>query len=118
MVYIMNERYVYGMPGDGYYNTILEGYQSAGFDEKILQEAVHKSIKKGRCRKTMTPKIKEQLLKVRATSETNMFDINTVMVIANREEFYELVCYLADKKNHREYGQFIMSGKSEEEGDQ
>ncbi|GHU57334.1 gamma-glutamylcyclotransferase [Clostridia bacterium] len=40
MVYIMNgERRLYA-PSNGYYNTIREGYVSAGFDLSVLQEAV------------------------------------------------------------------------------
>jgi len=37
----------------------------------------------------MEPIVREQILKVRDTGETNMFDTNMVMVIANREEFDE-----------------------------
>ena len=39
----------------------------------------------------MTEKIKEQILAVRATGRTNMFDTNMVQVIANEMKFYELV---------------------------
>lgn len=39
MVYIMNDGYA-GMPSDGYYNTILKGYQDIGLDEKYLEGAV------------------------------------------------------------------------------
>lgn len=42
----------------------------------------------------MTQTIKEQILAVRDTGETNMFDINAVQYIANREGYYELVVYL------------------------
>ena len=38
----------------------------------------------------MTEKIKEQILAVRATGRTNMFDTNMVQVIANEMKFYEL----------------------------
>jgi hypothetical protein len=40
MVYIMNEVYPYGMPGDYYLGVIKEGYASAGFDTTVLAEAV------------------------------------------------------------------------------
>lgn len=56
----------------------------------------------------MTQKIKEQILAVRDTGETNMFDINAVQYIANREEYYDLVVYLID--NREEYVKFIMTG--------
>lgn len=36
----------------------------------------------------MTKKIKEQILAVRDTGEANMFDVNTVQYIANREGYY------------------------------
>lgn len=38
----------------------------------------------------MTEKIKEQILAVRATGRTNMFDTNMVQVIADEMKFYEL----------------------------
>jgi len=41
MIYIMNEKdHPYGIPSVRYLNTIREGYESAGFDSKILAEAV------------------------------------------------------------------------------
>jgi hypothetical protein len=62
----------------------------------------------------ITPAIKEQILKVRDTGETNMFDCNAVMAIANREGLLELADYLLDKANRKAYGRFIMTGKTEE----
>ena len=56
--------------------------------------------------------IKEQILAVRATGETNMFDTNMVQVIADREGYYELVLYLETHK--REYARFIMTGDTGE----
>lgn len=40
MAYVMNESYDIGMPSDYYLNTILEGYEEAGFDTNILMDAV------------------------------------------------------------------------------
>jgi|GEM_PF-544665 len=40
MVYIMNEVYPYGRPGDYYLNVIKEGYASAGFDTDVLDRAM------------------------------------------------------------------------------
>jgi len=60
----------------------------------------------------MDSTIKEQILAIRDSGETNMFDINAVMVIANREGFYELVVYLLEHR--REYSRFIMTGKTQE----
>ena len=61
----------------------------------------------------MTAKVIEQILAIRETGETNMFDVNMVMQIANREGHYELVSYLAD--NSREYSRFILTGKARRE---
>ena len=57
----------------------------------------------------MEPIVKEQILAVRDTGETNMFDVNMVAQIAMREGFYELVNYLQDHK--KEYGCFILTGE-------
>ena len=40
MVYIMNDGHPLGAPSRGYYETIREGYQSAGFDIAFLRKAV------------------------------------------------------------------------------
>lgn len=40
MVYIMNEVYPYGQPGDYYLNVIKEGYASAGFETTVLDRAM------------------------------------------------------------------------------
>ena len=61
----------------------------------------------------MNSTIKEQILAVRDTGETNMLDTNMVQVIANREGYYELVIYLEEHKH--EYARFIMTGDSGEE---
>lgn len=58
----------------------------------------------------MTTKIREQIMAIRDSGETNMLDTRTVQWIANREGFYELVVYLED--NSREYWNFIMTGEA------
>ena len=40
MVYIMNDGHPLGAPSRGYYETISEGYESAGFDILFLRKAV------------------------------------------------------------------------------
>lgn len=41
MVYIINdEKMLYGQPSENYFNVIREGYVSAGFDPKLLHQAV------------------------------------------------------------------------------
>ena len=57
----------------------------------------------------MTEKIKEQILSIRDSGVTNMFDINRVQYEANERKFYELVIFLEDHK--AEYVHFIMTGE-------
>ncbi len=59
----------------------------------------------------MTNKIKEQILAVRDTGLTNMFDVNAVQRIAKDMCFFELVTFLED--NSKEYVQFILTGETE-----
>lgn len=57
----------------------------------------------------MNDKIKEQILTIRETGLTNMFDIRVVQRIAYEMDFYELVEFLeADRKS---YVDFIFYGK-------
>mgnify|MGYP001095843306 FL=1 len=57
----------------------------------------------------MNATVKEQILAVRDSGETNMLDIRWVQLIANRIGFYELVAYLEEHK--QEYVNFIFTGK-------
>ena len=57
----------------------------------------------------MTVNIKEQILDVRATGRTNMFDINRVQIIANEMKFYELVIFIEEHKG--DYAKFILTGE-------
>lgn len=66
----------------------------------------------GTAKNQLTPTIKKQILKVRDSAETNMFDCNAVMSIANREGWHELVNYLLDRKNWGAYSHFILTGKT------
>lgn len=59
----------------------------------------------------MTNKIKEQILAIRDSGETNMFDVRKVQEIALREGYDELLIYLAD--NFEAYSRFILIGKEE-----
>lgn len=61
----------------------------------------------------MTNKIKQQILKVRDDGRTNMLDTNGVMYVANDLQLYELVVYLDDRDNRKEYWHFIMNGEAE-----
>lgn len=44
MVYVMTPGHDFGIPSDFYINTIWEGYESAGLDTQILENAVEKAI--------------------------------------------------------------------------
>lgn len=58
----------------------------------------------------MTDKIREQILAVRKTGRTNMFDIPMVQYIANEMRFYELVIFLEEHRS--EYVHFILTGEA------
>ena len=40
MVYVMTPGYEFGVPSDRYADTILKGYEEAGFDLQILEDAI------------------------------------------------------------------------------
>ena len=61
----------------------------------------------------MTNLIREQILDVRATGLTNMFDIPAVQRIAFDMGCYELVDWLTDHR--KEYVHFIMTGEEASE---
>ena len=61
--------------------------------------------------KKIPDKIFEQILAVRETGEANMFDIRAVMRVAYDHDLYELVCFLDEKKNHKDYLNFILTGE-------
>lgn len=58
----------------------------------------------------MTEKIKEQILAIRDTGLTNMFDTNTVQRLAYERDFYELVVFI--EENRKEYVRFILYGEA------
>lgn len=60
---------------------------------------------------SMTDTIREQILAIRDTGLTNMFDVPMVQRLANDRGYYELVCYL--EEHRREYAHFIMTGEAE-----
>lgn len=57
----------------------------------------------------MTEKIKEQILAIRDTGLTNMFDVNMVQRLAYERDFYEMVLFI--EENRKEYVRFIMYGE-------
>ena len=57
-----------------------------------------------------TETIKDQILAIRDTGLTNMFDVNAVQRLAYERDFYELVVYL--EENRKEYVHFILTGEA------
>lgn len=63
----------------------------------------------------MDTKIREQILAIRDTGLTNMFDVPMVQRLAYERNFYELVCYIEESRE--EYVHFILYG-DEQHGDE
>ncbi|MBQ1649047.1 MAG: DUF5049 domain-containing protein [Bacteroidales bacterium] len=59
----------------------------------------------------MTEKVKEQILAIRDTGLTNMFDIPMVQRLAYERGYYELVCYL--EEHRKDYAHFILTGEAD-----
>lgn len=59
----------------------------------------------------MEQKVKEQILSIRDTGLTNMFDLKMVQRIAFDSGYYELVTFLEDHR--KEYVHFIMTGEDQ-----
>ena len=58
----------------------------------------------------MDEKVKEQILAIRDTGLTNMFNLPVVQRLAYERDFYELVLYL--EEHRKEYVHFIMTGEA------
>ena len=58
----------------------------------------------------MTDIVREQILAIRDSGRTNMFDTNMVQRLAYENGYYELVCYI--EEHRREYVYFIITGKT------
>ena len=63
----------------------------------------------------MTEKVHDQILAIRDTGLTNMFDLPVVQRLAYERGYYELVCWL--EEHRKEYARFIMTGEVEMEAD-
>lgn len=57
----------------------------------------------------MTDKVFQQLMDIRDSGLTNMFDTNMVQKLAYDRDYFELVMYIEDHK--KEYAHFIMTGR-------
>ena len=57
----------------------------------------------------MNETIKEQILSIRDTGLTNMFDLPVVQHLAYERNFFELVIYI--EEHPKEYTHFILTGE-------
>ena len=58
----------------------------------------------------MDDKVKEQILAIRDTGLTNMFDLPAVQRLAYERDFFDLVIYL--EEHPKEYVHFILTGEA------
>ena len=63
----------------------------------------------------MTEKVRDQILSIRDTGLTNMFDIPMVQRLAYDRGYYELVIFL--EEHRKEYARFILIGEADMEAD-
>ena len=59
----------------------------------------------------MTDKVRKQILAIRDTGLTNMFDLNTVQRLAYERVYYELVTFI--EEDRRAYTRFILTGETD-----
>ena len=57
----------------------------------------------------MNDTVKEQILAIRATGLTNMFDVTVVQRLAYEHDYFELVCYIEEAR--KGYVRFILTGE-------
>lgn len=57
----------------------------------------------------MTEVVKEQILAIRETGISNMFDLTMVQRLAYERDFFDLVVYI--EEHPKEYEHFIMTGE-------
>lgn len=58
----------------------------------------------------MTETVREQILAIRDSGLTNMFDLNMVQRLAYERDFYELVVFI--EENKAAYVRFILTGET------
>ena len=58
----------------------------------------------------MDEKVKEQILAIRDSGLTNMFDLPMVQRLAYERDFFDLVIYL--EEHPKEYVHFILTGEA------
>ena len=59
----------------------------------------------------MTDEIREQIMAIRDSGLTNMFDLNTVQRLAYERDFFDLVMFIEEHKPG--YVKFILTGEEE-----
>ncbi len=59
----------------------------------------------------MTDEIRDQIMAIRESGLTNMFDLNMVQRLAYERDFHDLVMFIEDHKP--EYVKFILTGEEE-----
>ena len=59
----------------------------------------------------MTDKVIEQIMAIRETGETNMFDVTRVQRLAHEKGYFELVLFLQEHK--KKYARFILTGEKD-----
>ena len=57
----------------------------------------------------MNDTVKEQILAIRTTGLTNMFDVTAVQRLAYEHDYFELVCYI--EEDRAGYVRFILTGE-------
>lgn len=60
----------------------------------------------------MTEIVKQQILSIRASGATNMFDVVTVQRLAIESGYYELAEFI--ESDRKVYARFILTGETEE----
>jgi len=58
----------------------------------------------------MTEIVKEEILAIRDTGLTNMFDLPVVQRLAYERDFFDLVVYI--EEHPKEYAHFILTGEA------
>ena len=59
----------------------------------------------------MTDEIREQIMAIRDSGLTNMFDIKAVQRLAYERDFFDLVMFI--KEHKAKYVKFILTGEEE-----
>lgn len=101
-IYIMNEGLPEAKPSKLYYEVIKEGYRTAGFDTNKLDDFVKSTDA------VDLELLLHEIVSLRDSGKTNMFDVKRVVEIAKREGYNELLSFL--KENRDGYLNFILSG--------